>query len=45
VGVGTAFSLLTALAGNFGQPMTLIPDLQAASGMSFNDFAEAVRRL
>jgi len=45
VGVSTAFVLLTVLAGNSGQPMALIPDLQAAGGMSFNDFAEAIKRL
>jgi len=41
---GTAFTILAALAGNSGQPMPL-SELQAASGMSFTSFAEAVKRL
>lgn len=41
---GTAFSILAVLAVNTGQPMPL-PNLQAASGMSFTSFAEAIKRL
>jgi len=41
---GTAFSILEVLAGNAGQGMTA-PELQAASGMSLLDFAEALKRL
>jgi len=41
---GTALSILAVLAGNAGQSMPL-PDLQAASGMSFTSFAEAIKRL
>jgi len=41
---GTAFSILAVLAGNTGLPMSLT-DLQAASGMSFTSFAEAIKRL
>lgn len=44
VGGGTAFSILAVLAGSAGQPMSL-PNLQAASGISFNSFAEAIKRL
>ncbi len=41
---GTALSILAVLAGNAGQLMP-IPDLQAASGMSFTSFADAIKRL
>jgi hypothetical protein len=41
---GTAFSVLAVLARNAGLPMVL-PDLQAASGMSFTGFAEAIKKL
>jgi len=44
VGGGTALSILAVLAGNGGQPKPL-PDLQAASDMSFSAFAEAIKRL
>lgn len=44
VAPGTAFSVLALLAGNAGQSMQLT-DLQASSGMSFTDFAEAIKRL
>jgi hypothetical protein len=43
-GGGTALSILAVLAGS-GRDATPLPDLQAASGMSFTDFAEAVKRL
>jgi len=42
---GTALSILAVLAGSAGQSMTLMPNLQAASGMSFTSFAEAIKRL
>jgi DNA-binding MarR family transcriptional regulator len=42
---GTALSILAVLAGNPGHSMQLMPDLQAASGMSFTSFAEAIKRL
>jgi len=42
---GTAFSILAVLAGNAGQPMPLTPDLQAASGMTFTGFADAIKHL
>lgn len=41
---GTALSILSVLAGNAGQPMSLT-DLQAGSGMNFTSFAEAIKRL
>jgi DNA-binding IclR family transcriptional regulator len=44
VAAGTAFSVLALLAGNAGQPMPL-RDLQAASGMDFTNFADAIKRL
>jgi hypothetical protein len=44
VAPGTAFSVLALLAGNSGLPMSL-SDLQAASGMNFTEFAEAIKRL
>jgi len=44
VATGTAFSVLALLAGNAGLPMSL-SDLQAASGMDFTNFAEALKRL
>ena len=44
VAPGTAFSVLALLAGNHGLPMSL-PSLQAASGMSLIDFADAIKRL
>jgi hypothetical protein len=44
VAPGTAFSVLALLAGNAGQPMPL-RDLQAASGMDFTNFADAIKRL
>jgi hypothetical protein len=42
---GTAFSILAVLAGNAGQPMPITPDLQAASGMTFTGFADAIKHL
>jgi hypothetical protein len=44
VAPGTAFSVLALLAENAALPKPL-SDLQAASGMSFTDFAEAIKRL
>jgi len=43
VAAGTAFSVLALLAGN-AEPMPL-RDLQAASGMDFTNFADAIKRL
>jgi DNA-binding IclR family transcriptional regulator len=41
---GTALSVLGALAAAAAERMTLV-ELQAASGMTFGDFAEAIKRL
>ncbi len=43
VGGGTAFSILAAIAQGGGR--FSLTDAQAASGMSFTNFAEAVKRL
>ncbi|HUE02104.1 MAG TPA: hypothetical protein VMR62_21220 [Bryobacteraceae bacterium] len=40
---GTAFSILAAVAESGGR--SSLTDAQAASGMSFTNFAEAVKRL
>jgi len=42
---GSFVSILVVLAANAGQPMPLMPDLQAASDMSFFTFARAIKRL
>ncbi|HUE24097.1 MAG TPA: hypothetical protein VMQ86_20625 [Bryobacteraceae bacterium] len=41
---GTVFSVLSVLGASAGACMPL-PDLQASSGFSFTDFAEAIKRL
>jgi DNA-binding IclR family transcriptional regulator len=44
VAAGTAFSILAVLASRGPDAVTLA-DLQAASGMGFTNFAEAIKRL
>ncbi|MBZ5617834.1 MAG: DUF4364 family protein [Acidobacteriia bacterium] len=43
-GGGTALTVLAALASD-GQGVMLLSDLQQASGMSFLDFSQALKRL
>src|ERR1035438_3256554 len=44
LGAHRAFSVIALLAGNVVQPMPL-RDLQAASGMDFTNFDDAIKRL